>query len=250
MQDTGVRSGRGVPAVLDILSSVAFIALCGVAIWTLLARRPAPMVATAAAGRPIPRAEAALPTTPLVLEGAAILGSNSAPVAMLVYSEFKCPFCGAFARNVFPALSDKYIKTGRVRFIFRHFPLDELHPLARPLAHASVCADAQQRFWDFHDSLFAAPKDLDVDGVQKEMIALGLDRRSYQKCMAARETGLRVQADVESGKALGVTGTPTFFVGRVNSTGLKVSHRITGAKPQKDFELILEQVLSTSGAQK
>jgi protein-disulfide isomerase len=252
VQDKGERSGRGGFAILDTLSSIAFIALCCVCIWTLMANGAAPVARTTAApSTPPPRSEAPLPKAPLSLNDAPSIGSDTAPVAMVAFSEFKCPFCGSFAKTAFPVLLKKYIETGRVRFVFRHFPLDELHPLARPLAHALTCADSQQKFWILHDRLFAIQKGLDVDTVQAEMVALGLDKAKYVQCMSAKETGLRVQNDVETGRSLGVTGTPTFFVGKVDGSGrLIVSDRITGSKPPAEFELVIERALSVTGAPK
>jgi protein-disulfide isomerase len=250
MQDKSERSGRGGLAILDTLSSIAFIALCCVCIWTLMGKGAAPVtLTTAAPSKPPPRPEGSLPRVPLSLNDAPTIGSGTARVAMVVFSEFKCPFCGSFAKAVFPGLLKKYIETGRVRFVFRHFPLDELHPLARPLAHALTCADRQQKFWILHDRLFAIQKALDVDTVQAEMLALGLDKAKYTQCMSAKETGLRVQNDVETGRSLGVTGTPTFFVGKVDGSGrLVVSDRITGSKPLAEFELVIERALTGTGA--
>ena len=135
-------------SVLDIVATLAMIAAAGAIIWTTLGR------SAPTAARP-GRAPIPVPTEPVPLEGAPILGNPEAPVAIVEFSDFACPFCGRFSKDILPELKAKYIDTGQVLLAFRHLPLDRIHPRARPAAEAAECASRQGKFWRFHDLLFA-----------------------------------------------------------------------------------------------
>jgi protein-disulfide isomerase len=150
---------------------------------------------------------------PRLLENDHVLGSADAAVIVFQYIDFESDHCGSFARSEFPALKEQYIDTGKIRWVIRHFPLSD-NELAEPAARASECAASQNvdAFFDYHDRLFASGADLTDAGLQQHASALGLDRTSFDACLAGETTATRVQQDVVSGQALGVETAPTFFV--------------------------------------
>ena len=162
---------------------------------------------------------------PQVIAADHVLGDATAPVLVFEYSDLQCPFCGAFDRNQFPMLMTDYIDTGKVRYVYRHFPLTNIHPDADRASEASECASDQDMFFEFVKEVFSdATRQQSMSAAVLRTIAdeAGLDLTAYDACIAAAAKGPRVDQDVNSGTALGVTGTPTFFVNgiRANTTTL------------------------------
>jgi protein-disulfide isomerase/predicted transcriptional regulator len=135
-------------------------------------------------------------------------GPSDAPVTVVAFSDFECPFC-ARARPVLDALLETY--PGQVRLVFRHFPLP-FHPHAARAAEASLCADAQGRFWPYHDALFDDPKSLSEEGLRAQARAVGLDEAEFAACLSAGRFAAQVREDVEAARRLGVDGAPALFV--------------------------------------
>jgi NhaA family Na+:H+ antiporter len=231
--------------VLEVVATSAVIVLCGTVVWALAVRSPAngPRTAPPRTGtRPPPPP---LPVEPVALGGVSH-GSNAATLALIVYSEFKCPFCGVFARDTMPALTEKYVATGKVQLVFRHFPLDGLHPFARQAAQAAECASQQGRFTPLHDAMFANQAALDGPALDAHLLRLGLKNASFAACMSG-PAAKRIDEDVKTGRALGVTGTPTAFIGVAQADRrFKLVQRISGARPLKDFEAALDRWLAES----
>lgn len=168
----------------------------------------------------------AVSNPPQVLAADHILGEADAPVVVFEYSDLQCPFCGSFDRNQFPTLQSDYIDTGKVRFVFRHFPLTNLHADAQRAAEASECAADQDMFFEYIKAVFSdATRQQNLSAAVLREIAdeVGLDLTAYDACIAAAAKGPRVEQDVNSGTALGVPGTPTFYVNGIqtNSNTLK-----------------------------
>ncbi len=153
-----------------------------------------------------------------------VLGSPDAPVEVVEYSDFECPYCARFAAVQMPTIRAQLIETGRVRWRFRDFPLPG-HAYARYAAHAAHCAGEQGRFWEMHDQLFfhhawaktgRDPTRLFRDNAR----AVGLDASAYDACMESGRHAGRIEASRREGQRLGVKGTPTFAVaGRLLSAG-------------------------------
>lgn len=138
------------------------------------------------------------------------LGDWTAPVTIVEFSDFECPYCRA-AQAPLKRILDRW--PGRVRLVFRHFPLEQ-HASALPAARAAVCADRQGRFWEVHDRIFAAPPPLN-DSVLRAAAAAGhLNLTDFESCMAGAESLERVRKDILLGRGLDVSGTPAFFVNR------------------------------------
>jgi len=148
-------------------------------------------------------------TTPLG-PGDHVDGPSDAPLELVMYGDFQCPFC-AGAQPILRRVRDRL--AGRLRFAFRHFPLEELHPDARRAAEASEAAGAQDAFWSMHDALYANRGRLGLEDVAGLARGLGLDADRVRAELASGAHARRVERDIESGRAAGVDGTPTFFVG-------------------------------------
>ena len=152
---------------------------------------------------------------PTILSTDHVMGDPNAPVTVVEYGQFDCPFCIAFERNNFPTLKANYIDTGKVRFVFRHFPFLQR---AMPCAVASECGADQVDFFTFANQIWAVadplnentkPTDADLMGVA---VTLGLDTNAFNTCFGSTSKNARVNQDLNSGKALGVSSTPTFFI--------------------------------------
>jgi protein-disulfide isomerase len=159
------------------------------------------------------------------LQGAPILGNGNAPVTVVVFSDFECPFCRKGADRI-RELEAKY--PTQVRFAFKHLPLP-FHERARPAAIAAIAAAKEGKFWELHDRFFANQRELDDVGAHLKAVGLVLDEGKK----ASAETQL--ERDGVEAKRLGVTGTPTFFVN---------GKRLTGAQPLETFTAMIDAELA------
>jgi formate-nitrite transporter family protein len=138
-----------------------------------------------------------------------ITGPDSAPATLIAYCDFECPYCGqAFGR--IKRVRQRF--EHQLRFVFRHFPLIEKHPLAQQAAEASEAAARQGRFWVMHDLLFEHQEDLETEDLYGYADSAGLDVRLFKDDLHGRVHASRVLHDVKSGRRCDVTGTPTFFM--------------------------------------
>ena len=210
---------------------------------TLLQSRPPAAQAQAA---PAP----AQPTAPqdfaLSIDGAATKGRADAKVVIVEFSDFECPFCGRYSRDTFPSLDRDYVATGKVRYVFRHFPLT-IHRQALKAAEAGECARLQGKFWPIHDRFFANQQLLAPSALVDHASAVGLNAMSFQSCLNGQATA-RVREDLATGSQLAITGTPTFFVGVPQKDGkVHVTQRIVGAKGAVIFQGVFDKLLAEAG---
>src|SRR3989344_396320 len=147
-----------------------------------------------------------------------VLGDPNAPVTIVEFSDFQCPFCRSLWKSTFPSLRQKYLVTGKAKFIYRDFPLS-FHPGAQPAAEAGECADEQGKFWEMHDKIFGEQEKLGsgtvqftVDDLKKWAREVGLDTVKFNECLDSGKYRSEVQNDLQAGQAAGVTGTPGTFV--------------------------------------
>ena len=188
--------------------------------------KPAAPAQAAAAGAKVEVSERA---------GAATLGSGK--VEIVEFSDFQCPFCQRFYNSAYQEIKDKYIDTGKVKFVYRHFPLQS-HPDAQKAAEAAECAGKQGQFFPYHDLLFTKLQPngggLSVPELKQYARDLGLDAGRFNSCLDNGETAGIVKADLDEARKIGVSGTPSFFI-----NGEKVS----GAQPFAAFEAVIERAL-------
>lgn len=159
------------------------------------------------------------------------IGGATAKVVIHEFSDFQCPFCSK-AKDIVNQMKQFY--GDKIKLYFRHFPLDQGHPEATPAAIASECAKDQGKFWEYHDKLFDAQKDLPSKPYSAFAKELGLDSAKFDACLADPAVAARVRADFEAGQKVGVDSTPTFFV-----NGKKVA----GALPFEQFRAIIDEEL-------
>lgn len=141
------------------------------------------------------------------IAGSPTMGMADAPVAIVIFSDFECPFCARFALETMPQL-DTYVENGTILLVFKQFPLDT-HPNAALAAQASLCADDQDSFWQYHDLLYANQDALAADDLSGYAAEAGLNATRFETCM--QRPAERVAQEKLLGKQLGVTGTPTFY---------------------------------------
>jgi protein-disulfide isomerase len=158
-------------------------------------------------------------------------GSASAPIEIIEFSDFQCPFCQRADPTVQQVLSTY---GDRIRFVYRHYPLPN-HPAARPAAEAAACANEQGKFWPYHDRLFASPSKLADADLKQHAAELGLNAPQFNSCVDSHKFKAQVDADVKAGEEAGVNGTPAFFInGRM----------ISGAQPYDVFKKVIDEELS------
>jgi len=145
-----------------------------------------------------------------------VQGPATAPVTLMEYGDFECPYCG-MAYPVVKALRQRL--GPRLRFAFRHFPLIEVHPHAEPAAEAAEAAGAQGKFWEMHDMLFENQQALEPEDLARYAAALDLDLERFLSELAMHVHAPRVREDLISGIRSGVNGTPTFFINGVHHEG-------------------------------
>lgn len=188
------------------------------------------------------RGPVAPPLPPAVSLDGAALGSATAPVAIVEFSEFQCPFCRRFQDQTMAQIKQQYVDTGKVRYVFRHLPLD-MHPQAKPAAIASHCAGKQDAFWPMHDGLFANQPRLGPPLFDELAVTLKLDLEAFRACVKDPETQKQVERDAAYANSIGATGTPTFFIGRLKDGRLTSPQRISGAQPLAAFATAIDALL-------
>jgi protein-disulfide isomerase len=145
-------------------------------------------------------------------------GPDDARVTIVEFSDFQCPYCQR-ATPVLKEIEARYPKD--VRIVYRHLPLDSLHPRARPSAEAAACAADGNKFWEFHDQLFANSRALGDEDLRKYAATVGLDAASFDECVRTRKYAAAVEEDVQEARRIGVTGTPAFVVNGIVMYGLQ-----------------------------
>src|SRR5215467_8441780 len=163
-------------------------------------------------------------------------GKADAPISIVEFSDYHCPFCMR-AETVVQEVMAKY--DGRVRLVYRDFPLDNLHPQARAAAEAASCAGDQGKFWEYHDALFANAPKASKNDLKGYANTVGLDAAQFERCLTENTYRFLVQRDVEEATKLGLSGTPAFFInGRF----------LNGAQPLEKFVQIIEEELARAQA--
>ena len=186
----------------------------------------------------------ALTSVIIPVADAPVKGDKNAKVALVVFSDFACPYCARAASEVMPEIQTKYIDTGKVLLVWRHYPLP-IHPSARATAEATECASQQGKFWQLHDWVFAHPKELTSGRLRNAAQSAGVEMPSFEKCLAG-EASEKVTRDIDLAKQLDVTGTPTWFIGTVEPDGLvKPVRRIVGLGPVKLYAKAIDSVVQS-----
>jgi protein-disulfide isomerase len=174
-------------------------------------------------------------------------GNRTARIALVVYSDFDCPYCAKFARTTLPEIEKEYLATGKVLLGFRQYPIQSSHPLAMNAASAALCAARQDRFWQMHDRLFDKPRGpASVENLTLWAEPLGIAPGPFSACL--REPGVadQIEADLAEGKRTGVSGTPAFLAGEVRRNLIYATERISGAQEFSSCRAVLDKLLAAS----
>lgn len=168
----------------------------------------------------------------------AVLGNPNAPVTLIEFSDYECPFCKRHFDQTMPLIKKNYIDTGKVKMIFRDFPLS-FHPRAQVSAMAAECVGDElgdKAYFEYHDLLFSnAPASLTDENLKKYALQVGANEGRYNDCLSSEKFLEEVQKDLSDGQRAGITGTPGFLIN---------NKRISGAQPYSAFEALIEEALN------
>lgn len=191
-----------------------------------------------------PAAPAANPTprVSLKLGKEPILGKSDAPITIVEYTDYQCPFCNRFYTTTFAELKKKYIDTGKVRFISRDYPL-EFHAHAMKAAQATHCAAEQDKFWQMKDALMTNSPRLNQELITSLAKDTGLDMTKFQECLSSDRYRDAINGTEAAARALGINGTPSFVIGKTAGDQLD-GYLVVGAQPLSSLENVMKKVES------
>lgn len=171
-----------------------------------------------------------------------VMGRPDAPLTMIEFTDLQCPFCRQYVTTTFDEIKKNWIDTGKLRYISRDFPLD-FHPQAMPAARAARCAGEQGKFWELRYTLMRNANLLSPDYITKTAADLKLDTKAFASCIASAKFDAEIQADMQEGTRIGVTGTPTFVLGRTTAASVE-GPVIVGALPYVTFDTKLKDLIA------
>ena len=175
-------------------------------------------------------------------------GNIAAPLTLIEFSDYQCPFCKRHADQTVPQLMKDYVDSGKMRYVFRDFPLESIHPRAVKAAEAARCAGDQGKYWDMHGRLFANQRALDPEQLVEHARAIGLEERAFKDCLEQGKHVAAIKKDLEDGTKLGVRGTPTLVLGVSDGDQVKNAVVIRGAQPLAVFKAEIDRLLAAPSA--
>lgn len=197
-----------------------------------------PPIDTSAADEPPPQT--------LRIAGRAAVGAATAPIMVLEFTDYECPYCAQYTAQTWPAIERDYVKTGKVRYVYKNFPIEQLHPNAFRAAIAASCAADQGRFPEMHARLFAHQAQLGAADLPGHARAVGLDMAKFDACMSSSAHAATIKEDTAEALQGGVRGTPVFVLARPGPdpdvvTPVRV---LIGAQPFEAFQKALDALLA------
>lgn len=185
----------------------------------------------------------------VALDGAPVLGDQRAKIGIVEFSDFQCPYCRRFHELVYPMLKSRYIDSGKVDFIVRDFPL-YFHKHALNAAIAVNCMRDQKpsAFWDIQHEMFTHQKSFGKDYYKKVAKKFGADGTRYRSCVGDPKQKAQIQEALNYGQAAGVSGTPTFFIGRIKGDRLVDAVRLEGVQPLSVFSQVIGSLQAKKGS--
>ena len=221
-----------------IIAAFTMGVLAGYFIWGRDGSAPAP-VPVAAQEAPIQNEAAAaageqnVTRYDIPTEGFPYEGPEDAPIVIVEFSDFQCPYCTKWHNETYKLLLEAY--PDQIKLVYRNFPLTSIHPDALLSAEAAMCAGDQEQYWDYHEALFESKYGLGIDALKLYAEELGLDTDAFNSCLDGHDYQEFVRADMNFAAELGVSSTPTFFI-----NGLAV----VGAQPIQVFQQIVDSELA------
>lgn len=180
------------------------------------------------------------------LAGAPALGPDTAKVALVEFSDYECPFCIRHFQQTMPRIVASYLKTGRIRYVFRDWPVDQLHPESIRAHEAAHCAGEQNRYWELHPRLFGPAGSHSPERLLGLAREVGLDMNAFSSCIESRRSDDAIRVTSRMAVEFGATGTPAFVVGLRDPVTNKVTvlQGLTGAQPYDVFAQALDAALA------
>lgn len=180
----------------------------------------------------------------IIQQGSYVKGDADAPVTLIEFADFQCPFCGRFARHTAPVVDKEYVETGKVSMVFKHFPLRGPDSISASIA--SQCAGEQGKFWEYHDILYENQGAENSGWVSKDRLKalasdISLDRTSFDACLESNRYSQLVQNDLQLARDLRLRGTPTFVTAYSDGSQPQA---LVGAQPADAFRKILNDKLA------
>jgi len=188
------------------------------------------------------------PTIKVKLEKEYALGREDAPLTLVEFLDYQCPFCQRFHQESFEQLKKNFIDTGKLRFVNRDLPLTSIHPNAMHAAVAARCAGEQGKFWEFRNVLISNARDLRMESVLRLAGEAGLDTKAFQSCLDSDRFDADIQRHMNDAATNGISGTPTFALGKTSPTGEFEGARLVGAQPYAAIEARINQLVAAAAA--
>lgn len=238
MDDPAVtEEPRGRWALGPAASLVVLGLLGGLAVGWLVWRGGDGSEGNASAGKtaPLPGVEAGTVFEGVDISNDPVLGPEDAPVTIVEFSDFECPFCTRFAQQTAPRLRRQY--GDDLRWVFVNNPLQSIHPRAYDLALAGECAHEQGKFWEWYEAMFSDLYGTSNGGIATAAQAIGLDEARFDACFSGAEHAEEVAADLREAQKFYILGTPSFFIN---------GRRIEGALPAETFAVVIDSILADS----
>ena len=177
-------------------------------------------------------------------KGRPALGRSDAPLTLVEFTDYQCPYCNRFFKNTFPQLKKNFIDTGKLRLVVKDLPL-AFHRNARPAAQAAHCAGDQKKFWPMHDKLYENGKRLNPENLPGYAKELALDVSAFKECIAQKSHLTAIDKDEKEARAAGITGTPTFVLGKTRKDIID-GVKIRGARPYRIFATEILKLLKSA----
>jgi protein-disulfide isomerase len=195
--------------------------------------------------RPVAAADA-LPRDPVAIAGDPFKGNGTAKVAVIEFSDYQCPFCSRYTKDVLPQIRTDYVETGKIKYVFRDMPLS-FHKNAFKAAEAAHCAGLEGKFWEMHDTLFATQSALAPEQLAALAKTVGVDEARFQQCLDSGRFATEINKDIADAGSAGITGTPSFLIGVIQPGDgrVKVVKKLVGAKPYAEFKAAIDDLLVT-----
>ena len=188
------------------------------------------------------------PTLPLKISSGnnPVIGNPDAPITIIEFSDFQCPFCARFHIQTLPIIMDEYINEGKVKLVFRDFPIQSIHPNAVPASVAAECANEQGKFKEMHDMLFERQNEWNnqetsgaIELFNQYAREMELKQEQFESCLTSAKYVEEIKKDLNDGRTYGITGTPGFFIGN-DEIGFV---ELKGAQPFESFKKVIDSQL-------
>lgn len=177
-------------------------------------------------------------------------GKADAPVTLMEFSDYQCPYCARNYRDVMPSLIKEYVDTGKLKFVMREKPIASLHRNAIEASMAALCAKDQGKYWEMHNVMFDNQRALNADNLKAYAADLGMNSQDFDQCLDSEKYADQIDDDIVLATSLGISGTPGFILGFTdasNPDNAEMSKFIKGAQPLAVFRQAIDELLETGG---